>query len=424
MNTIPTCPPDWTLKRVKHVASLRAGEGITSESIEDIGAFPVYGGNGFRGYTSAFTHDGQHVLIGRQGALCGNVHLVSGQFWASEHAVVATFYAGDSPAWARYVFEMMNLGQYSVSAAQPGLAVDRVKEIFLLVPPLEEQVAIAAYLDAETARIDALISEKESLLSALAELKQVVVTEAVSIGVRSNNLLESSGTPWFPRMPATWGVKRLKFIVRRIEQGWSPQTETRPAEDSEWGVLKAGACNGGEFREDEQKALPSAIKPDLSLEVREGDILMSRGSGSADLVGSVALVGAVRPRLMLSDLLYRLSVDDPSETSAQWLVMALGSAPLRRQIRLSLRGAEGLTRKITTTDIKELVLPVPPRIEQDEIVAHVLAEFERQDALNDHTAREIELLKELRAATLTDAVLGRFDVRDHIKKNQIRDAAA
>ena len=153
-------------------------------------------------------------------------------------------------------------------------------------------------------------------------------------------------------------------------------------------------------------------------------VLMSRGSGSVDLVGSVALVGQVRPKLMLSDLLYRLSVDDPNETNTQWLVMALGSAPLRRQIRLSLRGAEGLTRKITIEDIKELILPVPPKVDQDEIVAQISAETDRLLALISHANSEVILLKELRASTITDAVLGRIDVRKNAKIEPAREAIA
>jgi type I restriction enzyme S subunit len=83
-------PEHWEVKKLKYIASFRSGEGITSDAIRDEGEFPVYGGNGLRGYFSDFTHEGNFVLIGRQGALCGNVNYAFGKFWASEHAVVAT----------------------------------------------------------------------------------------------------------------------------------------------------------------------------------------------------------------------------------------------------------------------------------------------------------------------------------------------
>ena len=87
-------PEHWEVCRLKTVCLMKSGEGITAESIEAIGKYPVYGGNGLRGYASAYTHDGAFALIGRQGALCGNVHVVRGQFWASEHAVVAALDTG------------------------------------------------------------------------------------------------------------------------------------------------------------------------------------------------------------------------------------------------------------------------------------------------------------------------------------------
>jgi len=79
-------PEHWEVKRLGYVAKLKSGESITAEVFDDSGEFPVLGGNGFRGLFDKFTHDGEYVLIGRQGALCGNINYGSGKFWASEHA--------------------------------------------------------------------------------------------------------------------------------------------------------------------------------------------------------------------------------------------------------------------------------------------------------------------------------------------------
>ena len=118
-------PEHWGIQRLKTVCGMKSGEGITAMSIENEGEYPVYGGNGLRGYTSEFTHDGDYVLIGRQGALCGNVHIARGQFWASEHAVVTTVYTDHILEWLSALLEVMNLNQYSIAAAQPGLVVSQ-----------------------------------------------------------------------------------------------------------------------------------------------------------------------------------------------------------------------------------------------------------------------------------------------------------
>ncbi|MDH7578512.1 MAG: restriction endonuclease subunit S [Bacillota bacterium] len=138
-------PAHWEVRRLKTLCRMKAGANITNQSIEPSGDFPVYGGNGVRGYTSDFTHEGEFILIGRQGALCGNVHLVQGRFWASEHAVVVSLYGGHDLQWFAALLEAMNLNQYSMAAAQPGLAVERVLNLWAPVPHAEEQRCVCQY---------------------------------------------------------------------------------------------------------------------------------------------------------------------------------------------------------------------------------------------------------------------------------------
>jgi type I restriction enzyme, S subunit len=110
-------PSHWGKMKLKYVASLKSGDTITSDSITESGEYPVFGGNGIRGYTSAYTHCGKYVLIGRQGALCGNINYASGRFWASEHAVVVDIKSEDEVVWLGEILRSMDLNQYSQSVA-------------------------------------------------------------------------------------------------------------------------------------------------------------------------------------------------------------------------------------------------------------------------------------------------------------------
>jgi type I restriction enzyme S subunit len=105
---------------------------------------------------------------------------------------------------------------------------------------------------------------------------------------------KDSGIPWVGETPSPWEVRRLKFCLRGIEQGWSPACENRPAELHEWGVLKVGCVNGTAFNPDEQKALPPDLEPIPELEIKPGDVLMSRAN-TRELLGSASVVGQVRP---------------------------------------------------------------------------------------------------------------------------------
>ena len=173
-------PSHWAIMKLKHVAFLKSGDAITSDSITESGEYPVYGGNGIRGYTSSFTHNGDYVLIGRQGALCGNINIASGRFWASEHAVVAHIQGENDFNWLGELLRVMNLNQYSQSAAQPGLSVGFVANLQLPIPPLREQRHIAAHIGRETAKLDSVRAAAERTIGLLKERRVALIAEAVT----------------------------------------------------------------------------------------------------------------------------------------------------------------------------------------------------------------------------------------------------
>ena len=173
-------PEHWHVKKIKYLAFLKSGESITSEMIEEQGEYPVYGGNGLRGYTSSYTHDGNYVLIGRQGALCGNINYAQGKFWASEHAVVVTPLGDVDLIWLGELLRSMNLNQYSISAAQPGLSVTTIQNLFIPVPPHEEQRAISYFLKQKIADIEEIIQDTRKQIIKLKEYRQSLISEAIT----------------------------------------------------------------------------------------------------------------------------------------------------------------------------------------------------------------------------------------------------
>ena len=162
------------------------------------------------------------------------------------------------------------------------------------------------FLARETAKIDSLVEEQQRLIELLKEKRQAVISHAVTKGLNPNAPMKSSGVEWLGEVPAHWAVTSVRRVVRRIEQGWSPECLGRPATMDEWGVVKSGCVNRGVFVEQENKALPETLAPIPEYEIRVGDVLMSRASGSPELVGSTAYIFSTRPRLMLSDKIFRI----------------------------------------------------------------------------------------------------------------------
>ena len=178
---LPGFHGEWKVEILSTICSMKSGEGITSASIDQFSKFPCYGGNGIRGYAARFTHDGRYALVGRQGALCGNVYGVEGKFFASEHAIVVTGFEETDIRWLTSVLTRMNLNQFSESSAQPGLSVSKILNLELTVPPTKtEQTAIAEVLsdmDAELAALERR-RDKTSLL------KQAMMQELLTGRIR------------------------------------------------------------------------------------------------------------------------------------------------------------------------------------------------------------------------------------------------
>ena len=158
-------PNDWDIKRIGEVCStFRSGQGITSERIFDDGDFAVYGGNGLRGYTNNFTHEGNYLLIGRQGALCGNIILIHGKNYVSEHAIAVQANDENDLLFLGYKLDFLNLNRYSESSAQPGLSVEKLVRLRIALPQIKEQTAIANLLNTWDKAINTLtqlIAQKE-----------------------------------------------------------------------------------------------------------------------------------------------------------------------------------------------------------------------------------------------------------------------
>ena len=174
-------PVNWTISALKNLCTMQAGKNLTSEQISTSGQYPVYGGNGQRGYYSAYNADGHFLLIGRQGALCGNVHDVSGKFWATEHAVVTSATKVTNVCYLYYLLIAMNLNQYaSNSAAQPGLSVGNILNLKALLPPINEQARISKFLDDFCSKIDVILTEKQSLIGDLESYKKSLIYEVVT----------------------------------------------------------------------------------------------------------------------------------------------------------------------------------------------------------------------------------------------------
>lgn len=205
-------PNDWKVSRVGNFFSFSSGDSLTNENIRNEGMYLVYGANGIRGYYSKYNLDKKRILLGRVGALAGNVNIVDGKVWVTEHALIASNKLDLVEEYYGYVFESMNLIQYSKSSAQPVISGDTLQKLRFPVPKLPEQQAIANYLDKTCSKIDEIIIEEKASIDEYKELKQSIIFEAVTKGLDKNVDMRDSGVEWIGAIPKTWDVLSLKYM--------------------------------------------------------------------------------------------------------------------------------------------------------------------------------------------------------------------
>ena len=206
-----------------------SGKSIKSEQINSTGLYPVYGGNGLRGYTDTYNFDGECVIIGRQGAYCGNVRYYFGKAYMTEHAIVACANADNCTAFLSYKLSSMNLSQYQGQSAQPGLSVTTLSKVPITLPDYDTQCRIAKILST----IDAKISNNNRINAELESMAKTIYDywfTQFDFPDENGKPYKSSGGKmvWNEELkreiPEGWGIKKLDEFSKVITKGTTPST--------------------------------------------------------------------------------------------------------------------------------------------------------------------------------------------------------
>ena len=301
------------------------------------------------------------------------------------------------------------------------LSAGDLSSFHLPFPSSSEQLAIAAYLDTETVRIDTLVAEKWNLIDLLREYRQSVITEAVTKGLKPDVQMKKSGVPWLGDIPAHWQALSL----RRALEGLAVNGVFKKGEDFGEGVPLVNVADL--FQENfvvDTENLERVRCDENETQrygVNEGDIFLVRSSLKLEGIARFAIVQAIKEETVFECHVVRMR-PDAQKCAPMFLAYYLNSSFARQSLV-----SRAKTTTMTTIDQSEALatpLLLPPPTEQTAIAAYLDTQTAKIDGLIAHVEKEIELLRELRAATITDAVLGRIDLRDYTKKNKRGDKSS
>ncbi len=397
-------PEGWEVVPVKRLCTMQAGKNLTSEQIAPEGTYPVYGGNGIRGFFSDYNCDGQFLTVGRQGALCGNVHKINGKVWATEHAVITTPSSYTILDFLYYLLIGMDLNQYvSSTAAQPGLAVGTLLNLKTCYPcSTLEQTQISNYLNAKCSEIDIMLTKTRSSIEEYKKLKQAVITQAVTKGVRGEREMKDSGVEWIGKIPREFDPVQLKFFCKLITDGthFSPTTV-----ENGWPYITAGDVHGIGLDYNSAKRIS---EEDFQLLVTQGcqplkgDVLLVKDGATT---GRVGFVDSDTPCVILSSVAMLRPAD---KTDGHYLMYLLASDFLQKQILVSMAGSA--MPRTTLTKLTKYIGLLPPLHEQKEIANYLDAKCAEIDGL---IAKKEQLVKELegyKKSLIYEVVTGKREV--------------
>lgn len=311
--------------------------------------------------------------------------------------------------WLLYVFDVRHMKTLGAGIRQT-ITFKDIGNCTIFIPSRDEQEAIANFLDRETARIDSLIAEKQIFINLLKEKRQALINHVVTKGLDTDIKMKDSGIDWIGEVPRHWDIKRLKFV----------------------GAIQSGIAKGKDVTEKKTIAVPMLRVAnvqdgyldlndihDIEIEPHEleryslkyGDVLMNEG-GDNDKLGRGAVWRSQVSPCIHQNHVFALRMN---KIEPEWLELITQSSYAKFYFFYYSKQSTNLA-SISSTNIKQTPLVVPPSKERKEIIKYLSSELSRSQELYDEVLSSIELLKEHRIALISSVVTGKIDVRNHKEK--------
>ena len=380
-SAVGVIPQEWEVDRLGEIClTFKSGTTITSQSIKESGLYPVYGGNGLRGYTDSYTHNGDYILIGRQGALCGNINFIRGKAYISEHAIAVQPNESNSIEFLRYKLDFWNLNRFSESSAQPGLSVEKLVRYKLAVPPLAEQRKIAEILGVWDEAI-----EKQSRLIEKLELRKRALMQRLLTG---RTRLPGFNTPWQKR--------RMKDCFEHI---------TDTSNGCEYLPMTISARLGLISQKDKFDRVIAGDSLKKYTHIQKGDFAYNKGNSNLYEMGCIYRLKEQDAVVPFVYICFRPKQNVIGEFYQHFFINHGLDRQLKRIITSGARG-DGLLN-VDKTDFFELGIVYPPIAEQ-KAIAEVLTAADNEIATH---RKKLDVLRLQKRGLMQQLLTGKTRVK-------------
>jgi len=308
---------------------------------------------------------------------------------------------------AQFEAAATGITRFSISAGD-------IKNAEFLVPPLPEQRTIAAYLDRETERIDALVAKKERLIELLEEKRTALISHAVTKGLDDDAEMKDSGVEWLGAIPAGWGTVKLKWVTSKIGSGVTPKGGSEAYVDEGITFLRSQNVHFDGLRLEDVAYIDKETDKEMEgSRVEPRDVLLNITGAS---LGRCTIVPSAFPDANVNQHVCIIRTEE-EKLRPSFLNQILASNVGQQQIFAEEDGAS--REAVTFAEIGDFVIPRPPLQEQKRIAKYAVNQSDQIYALVEKVRDGIARLKEYRTALISAAVTGQIDVREKAAENVV-----
>lgn len=405
-------PEEWELTKVKRIFDIGRGRVISQQELTSVG-YPVYSSqtknNGCLGYISTYDFDKSQLTWTTDGVNAGTVFLREGKHNCTN--VCGTLAPKNDTNDLRYLkYALEYIAFYHKRADINGFKImnNEMAEIELLLPPLFEQQNIANYLDFKCSQTQSILEQSLFSIEEYKKLKQAVITQAVTKGVRGEREMKDSGVAWIGEIPKYWNIGKLKYYWISVESGVSVNAADRPIDNpAQYGVLKTSSVSKFIFNPHEHKQVNNDEYSRVTCPVTADCIIVSR-MNTPDLVGACGYVEKTYPNLFLPDRLWQISFKN--DVSAKFIWYYLNNKMVRSYISSLSTGTSSTMQNISQGQFGNISVCLPDSNEQKEIADYLDAKCAEIDGL---IAKKEQLVKELESykkSLIYEVVTGKREV--------------
>ena len=377
---------DWEQRKLGEVAQeFKSGNSLKADEIDITGDYPVYGGNGLRGYTSTYNHDGEYALIGRQGALCGNMNYSVGKAYFTEHAVVVKADENNDTRFLYYMLDTMNLGQYSDQSAQPGLAVNKLVKLENQFPMKEEQQRIGWYFS----NIDHLITLHQRKCEETKSLKKYMLQKMFPENGKCVPKIRFSG------FSDDWEQRRLGNVLLSLQNN----TLSRANLSDESGIAKNVHYGDvlikfGEVLDVRKEKLPMITDENVLSKykasfLQNGDVIVA-DTAEDSTVGKCSEIAGLNDEVVLSGL-HTIPYRPIEKFASGYLGYYLNSGAYHNQLIPLMQGIK--VTSISKSAMQNTDIDYPKSQEEQGKIGAYFKSLDEMITLHQHKCDELQKLK-------------------------------